>query len=114
MIPIFGRVKGRRRICNFIAIQKDVTFLKRNNLKPQKWSPIEVAIWLDNKGLSKYSESFLSQNITGTILLKLDDKESLSRIGVIDKADQKIFINQIQRLISKKSFGKFIYYNDIN
>lgn len=44
---------GNRNVTHFVAVQKDVTFLRKNDGRLIDWPPVEVALWLDTIGLSR-------------------------------------------------------------
>ena len=55
MLPVFKGKKCRY----FIAIQKNVTVLKKDN-SPDKWRPEELAMWLEFHGLPSFSQLIIN------------------------------------------------------
>lgn len=83
---------------HFLAVQKDVTFLRKAETHPREWSSVEVALWLDALGLSaKYGEEFLAQKVDGAALLDVADRDGLTRLGVADEGHQSTIIKHITR-----------------
>ena len=53
----------------------------------EMWSDQQVAGWLQNIGLLKYSRAFLNSGISGEILLNVDSA-LLKQLGVVSKTDR--------------------------
>ena len=92
LLPIHKTSWGQRKVTHFIAVQKDVTFLRKTETHPREWSTVEVALWLESLGLAKYGESFISQKIDGEHLVSYTDRETLLRLGVADDVHQNIIL----------------------
>ena len=84
---------------HFLAVQKDVTFLRKGDTHPREWSAVEVAMWLDALNLNvKYGEAFIAQKIDGAALLDIiADRAVLTRLGVLDEGHQSTIIKHITR-----------------
>lgn len=85
-----------KKVTHFIAVQKDVTFLRKAETHPREWSAVEVALWLDGLGLAKYGEAFIAQRTDGARLLALAGRDALERLGVADDVHQNIILKHVQ------------------
>jgi hypothetical protein len=74
-----------------------------------KWSEQQVADWLSTIGLAKYGRDFISNGITGDVLVLLDD-EALKDIGVVTIGQRLAMLSAIYRL--KTQFGIPIHDGD--
>merc|ERR1712137_306626 len=83
MLPVFKGKKCRY----FIAIQKNVTVLKKDN-SPDKWRPEELAMWLEFHGLPSFSQLIIKQRVTGAKFLKLS-KSKILNYGFVLRSDQE-------------------------
>merc|ERR1712137_269427 len=72
MLPVFKNKKCRY----FIAIQKNVTTIK-SSTSVKKWTPAEVAMWLEHRGFRQFSQRIISREVNGSTFLKMDATRAL-------------------------------------
>lgn len=92
MLPVFKN----KKCVYFIAIQKNITIFKRDN-PPKKWTPAEVAMWLESYGLYAFSKKIISSDINGKKILKCNQQTLLS-CGIILRSDQEDILKAVEYL----------------
>jgi len=103
MLPVHEFLQKTGKVHYFIAIQKDVTLLKEIQHDPKKWTSIEVAMWLENKGLGQYGKFVVENNISGETLMTIEDNDFpalFNILGVLGNNDKKKIIKLINGLRS--------------
>ena len=88
MLPVHEPGTFTGKATHFIAIQKDVTVLKGDG-NPLKWTPTEVAIWLEKYGWNDQAMKSFANSIDGKTLLSIK-LEQAKYIGFTDSSVQKL------------------------
>eukprot|EP00027_Filamoeba_sp_ATCC50430_P001657 CAMPEP_0168554104 /NCGR_PEP_ID=MMETSP0413-20121227/7602_1 /TAXON_ID=136452 /ORGANISM="Filamoeba nolandi, Strain NC-AS-23-1" /LENGTH=489 /DNA_ID=CAMNT_0008584823 /DNA_START=81 /DNA_END=1550 /DNA_ORIENTATION=+ len=89
MLPVHHKGNKNGRVTHFIAIQKDVTVLKDVGENPERWSPPEVAMWLERYGFGEYAVSFVDKGIDGLKFLELSPND-LQALGLLSAAQKRL------------------------
>lgn len=105
MLPVH-KSKQSKEVTHFIAIQKDVTYLKQGHKDPQKWSPREVALfvtYLERLESPDYSmnaiDIIIEQRINGARFLAATEEDWVN-YGVTSEAARKNLLEAIVKLES--------------
>jgi len=81
MLPVFSK-----KACNyFVAVQKNISFLKRSRTV-QIWTPPEVSMFLEERGLHEAALLFLNEEVDGDVFLALNEAD-LFRMGIFTRKD---------------------------
>ncbi len=111
MLPVHSSTDAQV-VTNFIAIQKDVTYLRKTGTKPAVWSAVEVGLWCDAVGLPHIGTMLFTkvlllfhrhitetdirvQGVLGRELLQGDSEVALCKFGV-SATDAPILLQHIR------------------
>ena len=59
LLPVRMSRKRKAKVRYFVAIQKDVTYLRLDSTAPMAWTPVEVALVFDRYGLGQFGKQII-------------------------------------------------------
>jgi len=95
LLPVH-KTKDSKKVTHFIAIQKDITFI-RPDKSAQLWTPPECAMWFEYLRMGHLGDLLVENDVDGKTLMTLNE-EDLVELGVKSAKDRKILLHYIAKL----------------